>query len=591
MGSVVLTKAPSAGSRNECGIVRGRIGVLRIVVGFAIGAASASADPIHANYTDWLGWARLDTTRRAGLASSYDRSGGNADYNHYESPAGLVLDPVPAIIKTIIGPGFITRFWMPHRTANQSFVVKLFFDGETTPRIDTTSDVLFAGNYSYFTPPFVDTSAGGQVSHEMIPFAQSVRIETFNHESQVISSTNRHYYQYTYVTFPGGAPLSSYSGTLTPAEQTARNDAANLFANVGQHPAGPDPNAVVTQTPGQLIPPGASKTILDHNGPGLIRRMSIRMDGASDEALDGLRLSATYDCHSLPAIDVPIGQFFGAGHNRAAYRSLPIGTDSPDGFYCYWPMPFRHRARIELRNTTSAPIDIDEAAVEFVPGPIDNDLCYLHARAESSVRQPGVFFHPILATTGRGHYIGNLLYVEQDAYSFGMLEGDDIVTIDGTDVLYGTGLEDAYSGGYYYNWVAIESDEPEGPMPQSATRPLNGVLYVHRAEGVEFARADQYRWYIADRIAFSNSIDVKTEILKAILGSRWTSVAFWYRHPPAVGDTDDDGDLDAADLATFVAVLLGADTDPDHVWISDVNKDCAANGSDVAGFIDAMIGG
>ena len=569
----------------------GRIAILGMALSVAIGAVSASADPIHAIYTDWLGWARLDTSRRAGLASSYDRSGGNVDYNHYESPTGLVLDPVPATIKTITGPGIITRFWMPHRTANQSFVVKLLFDGETTPRIDTTSDVLFAGNYSYFTPPFVDTFAGGQICHEMIPFAQSVRIETFNQQIPASpSSIRRHYYQYTYVTFPGGTPLSSYTGTLTPAEQTARNDTASLFTNVGQHPAGPDPNAVVMQTPGQLIPPGASTTILDHVGPGLIRRVSVRMDGAGDAALDGLHLTATYDCHPLPAIDVPIGQLFGAGHSRAAYRSLPIGTDSPAGFYCYWPMPFRHRARIELRNTTGAPIAIDEAAVEFVPGPIGDDLCYLHARVESRVRQSGDILHPILATAGRGHYIGNLLYVEQDAYSFGMLEGDDIVTIDGADVLYGTGLEDAYSGGYYYNWVGVVSGEPEGPMPQSATRPLHGALYVHRALGVEFARADQYRWYIADRIAFSNSIDVKIENRYAVVGSRWTSVAFWYRHPPAVGDTDDDGDLDAADLATFVAVLLGADTDPDHVWISDVNKDCTANGGDIAGFTDAMIG-
>jgi hypothetical protein len=172
-----------------------------------------------------------------------------------------------------------------------------------------------------------------------------------------------------------------------------------------------------------------------------------------------------------------------------------------------------------------------------------------------------------------------------------MLEGDEVITVDGTDVLNGTGLEDAYSGGYFYNWVWTHPDEPEGPMPQSATRPLSGILYVHREEGIEYARADQYRWYIADRIPFCNSIDVNIENRYSINGTQWTSVAFWYQQPEleVPGDVDGDGDVDTDDLNLFVQVLLGSDGNVDHQVASDMNGDCTADGRDIQGFVAAFL--
>ena len=79
---------------------------------------------------------------------------------------------------------------------------------------------------------------------------------------------------------------------------------------------------------------------------------------------------------------------------------------------------------------------------------------------------------------GTGHYVGNFLFVEQNQNSHYMLEGDDVVIVDTADTLNGTGLEDAYNGGFYYNWVANPMDEPEGPYPPFAIRPLNGILRV-----------------------------------------------------------------------------------------------------------------
>ncbi len=504
-------------------------------------------------YTQWRQWARLRVAVEAGLASSYDRTGENSDWSHYEFPLGLLTEEVVATVKTIDGPGMIYRFWMPHIMAKNDYVVRMYFDGEGTAGIDTNSIAVMGGTFSYFSEPLITTCAGGQVCYEPIGFARSLRIETVNKASGPFE--NRHYYQYSYLTFPSVTEVNSYTGQLTPEQQQARSETASLFENVGQHPAGDSPTAETISTGPRLIPGGASLT-LALPGPGVIRKINVRMDDTNDVELYGVQLRVYYDDSAAAAIDVSVARFFGAGKGRAAYRSLPIGTDPNDvneGFYCYWPMPFRESAEVRLCNTTEGSINIDSVEVEYEPGQLEKDMCYLYA-VENSLTRAGETYHTILSTTGRGHYVGDLLYVRQDSNSFRMLEGDDVITVDGLITQWGTGLEDAYNGGAYYNWIAAQPDEPEGTRPQSATRPLNGILYVHKEEGI--ARADQYRWRIADCIPFSQSIEVNVECRYGDVGSEWASVGFWYQLPGFLEDIDGDGDVDLGDFAELAGHWL-----------------------------------
>jgi hypothetical protein len=513
-------------------------------------------------YTAWEDWARLRLGVESSLASSYDRSGGNADYSHYESPPGLITEDVNAIVKTIEGPGVIYRFWMPHVMARRHFVVRMFFDGEETARIDTDSTAIMGGAFTYFAAPLITTCAGGQVCYEPIPFAQSLRIETRNKKLDVWS--NRHYYQYSYHTFPAGTTVDSYISQLTPQQEQARSETVSMFNNVGRHPAANSPTAVDVNVSNAMIDHNSSITLASLIGPGLIRKLNIRMVDANDVQLDGMRIQVFYDGGQTPAIDVSIAHFFGTGRERADYRSIPLGTNTNDpneGFYCYWPMPFHHSAVVQLYNTTDEQIFVNFAKIEYETKLINRDMCYLHAVENTSIKQSGQIYHTLLSTTGRGHYVGDLLYVQQDANSFYMLEGDDYFTVDGTMTQYGTGLEDTYNGGAYYNWVVPQSDEPEGVYPQSAIRPLNGILYVHKENGL--ARADQYRWRITDCIPFSRSIEVNVECRYGITGSRWTSVAFWYQLPYPLEDLDDDGNVDLADFALFA-----------HWWLKSNCGDC-----------------
>ena len=509
-------------------------------------------------YRTWEQWARLRTGAEAGLASSYDREGENLDFSQYEEPNGVRTANEIVTVKTIAGPGVIYRFWMPHLTAKRNFIVRMYFDGEQTPRIDTNSVALFGGAFSYFTSPLVTTCAGGQVCYEPIPFAKSIRIETENKAlpNHPHWQANRHYYQYSYSKVPGDVGLESYTGTLTQWQAAARANVVTLFDNAGEHPAGSSQSAIDINTPTTAIKPNSSVALADVNGPGMIRKLNIRMDDANDAELDGLRLRVYYDGNDTAAIDVSVGDFFGAGKGRAAYKSIPLGTDSNDGFYCYWPMPFRREVTVSLFNTTDANITIDSACVQYEPDADIEKMCYLRAIANTSIKQEEQTYHPVLARDGCGHYVGNLLYTEQESYSFSMLEGDEVITVDQNNILNGTGLEDAFNGGYYYNWVGVQPDEPEGEYPRTAIRPLHGILYVHRQEGIEYARADQYRWQIADCVPFSQSIEVKIENRYAVTGAKWTSVAFWYQYHCLGGDIDKDCDVDFLDFGFFASQWL-----------------------------------
>lgn len=535
-----------------------RISVCVVLLGPTVCLSATPAG--YSAYTAWKDWARLRVGVQAGLASSYDRTGGNHDASYYEEPSGVRTESETVTAKTIQGPGIIYRFWMPHYTAKRNFIIRMYFDGQESPLIDTNSVTLLDGAFNYFASPLVDTFAGGQVCYEPIRFKSSVKIETENKPLENYPSWDgdRHYYQYSYLTFPSYTDLDSYTGTLTSQQQTARAEVVSLFDNVGSHPdmAGGINDVNDINTPGTVIAPNSSLTLADVNGPGIVRKLTVDVNDANDAELDGLRLRVFYDANSTAAIDVSVGNFFGAGKERAPYKSLPLGTDSDEGFYCYWPMPFRKSILVQLYNSTDVGIDVNSAVVQVQGKTSIDKMCYLHVTSNTSVKQAGQIYHPMVSANGCGHYVGNLLYIEQESYDFAMLEGDEIITVDGENVLNGTGLEDAYNGGYYYNWVAAQADEPEVPRPRSAIRPLCGILYVHRESGFEYARADQYRWQIADCVPFSKSIEVKIENRYAVEDARWTSVAFWYKYPCLKGDFDRDCNVDAYDFAVFASHWL-----------------------------------
>jgi len=79
---------------------------------------------------------------------------------------------------------------------------------------------------------------------------------------------------------------------------------------------------------------------------------------------------------------------------------------------------------------------------------------------------------------------------------FGFLEGDEMIFVDGemTPSIVGTGTEDYFGGGFYFE---------NGPI----AAPYHGVLIKDEA----LARVSAYRWHVEDAMPFARAIRVTIE--------------------------------------------------------------------------------
>jgi hypothetical protein len=270
---------------------------------------------------------------------------------------------------------------------------------------------------------------------------------------------------------------------------------------------------------------------------------------ASDEILREARLRIAFD--GLRTVDAPLGEFFGSGLGEVEVRSLMAALD-PDGWYtAWWPMPYRARAKVELVNGSRQTIDLVEVRVTAERQPLwaralsrRGDVGYFHATA---TRGEAVFGRDwlFLDASGTGKFVGVSHTMEGRAPldSRRYLEGDERVYVDGsrTPQIHGTGTEDFYEGGWYFNRGTF-------------SLPLNGAPgHEVRSSGCELECDAAFRLMIADAVAFGSSLRFGIEHgplsdEPAVYGS----TAFWYgRRREALRQTDT---LDVGDPASEAAL-------------------------------------
>lgn len=515
----------------------------------------------------WRDLPRLKAGVEAGMASSYHRAfniyNTSSDYNRYDShPNGVGWDVDPVTIRQLTGPGLITRTWMPWKPGPE-FKLKFYFDGEITPRLDTTTlewyDSGIAG-HAAIEEPFVGKGTGGAWCYMPLYFQDSLKIESDNRSGLL------NFYQMNYLLLPPGTMVETYTGTQTAAQQADWNLAAAVLNAVGDNPG---PAGPVVLSASGILAPGGTLVLADAaHEQGVVTRLQLKLNGPSNAQLMGLKLRVFYDGSDDAAIDVPVGEFFGAGRGRIPYKALSLGTDHAGGYYCYLPMPFRAGIRIELENVSAATVDVASAHVEYEPRPVDKTYAYLHAvyRQEQFAAGEDRMYQVLSVPNGEGHYLGCLLTVTPAQNQLGYLEGNDRIVVDGgaKQTLYGTGLEDIFNGGYYYK------DPYDGPF--------SGLL--KKASGM----TSQYRHRIIDFVPFEESIVVEYQGVD-YWGQRYArlyeSTAYWYEQPPAIlGDVDGNGVVDGLDLT---AVITAWETTPaDPLW----NPAADLDGSGVVGGLD-----
>ncbi|NCD35064.1 MAG: DUF2961 domain-containing protein [Spartobacteria bacterium] len=440
------------------------------------------------------------------LESSYDRSGGNQDWVVYTQaePTGRIT------VFEADGPGYISRIWIASYYAKRWL---FFFDGEKTPRLDLTQDELFGGAFP-FSPPLAGKSSGGHYSLLPIPFSKRLRIEIV---PENLDPGSRNYYHINYTRLD----LSSRAVQSFPKElSTAQSNlvvAVNAFQSSESERQSLQIDDCMKDATQATLAPGQSFDFWNDSGEGLLRLFCIRIDSPdksdvmSYELLRGLRLQMFWNGATKPSVDVPLGDFFCNPFYLRTFSSMPLGQQDA-AFISQFPMPYQNGARCRLINGSTVPVSLSFGAKGDKESSQGLSRLF-HAKWNADTGK-GLPFN-MLSVNGPGHYVGCFLSAIGQDGSWNILEGDDILAPDRNKRMpqYGTGLEDYFSGAYYYTTLM--------------DLPLHGLI----EKGA--MRTDQYRFHLLDAVSFDESFDASIEFGHANAAQGvMNSVAYWYSDAP-----------------------------------------------------------
>ncbi|WP_328997595.1 DUF2961 domain-containing protein [Kribbella sp. NBC_00709] len=226
----------------------------------------------------------------------------------------------------------------------------------------------------------------------------------------------------------------------------------------------------------------------------------------SDTLLAGVRVQVTID--GKKRVDAPLGEFFGSGLGENPVRSLFFAMD-PDGWYSsWWPMPYVAHATVTLVNPTTYPLKGQaevtasrnaRKAVDLATGKIGY-FTALSTRGETTQGSDWTFAD----VAGRGKFVGVSQTMEgllADGNTRGYLEGDERVYVDGerTPAIHGTGTEDFYESGWYFNAGTYST-----PFHGNSAHEVRAGFCANECDGA-------WRLHITDSVAFQNQLDFGIE--------------------------------------------------------------------------------
>ena len=188
------------------------------------------------------------------------------------------------------------------------------------------------------------------------------------------------------------------------------------------------------------VAPGQTHVLLDAKGPGVITHLWLTFLGPEPQAWakngsanhQEMLLRMYWDGSARPGVEAPVGDFFAnCFGQRREVISLPVIVADGDSYNCFWPMPFRKSARIEIVNQSEKPISLLYYNIDWIKkDKLPKDTPYFYAQYRQEYPCQHGKDYVILDTKGKGHYVGTVLAVRTRSPSwFG--EGDEKIYLDG----------------------------------------------------------------------------------------------------------------------------------------------------------------
>lgn len=483
-----------------------------LAAAIAPGASAAAVLPWE-YWKDLLQIARLQTGDQALLRGSRCPSGCRFDRTSDGDPRFLRVVGDEAVIFDEPGPGAITRIWMTmgpgvSEPLDPTIRIRIRLDGEASPRIDLPLRDLFGGDVPPFVEPLVAdrlAASGGNVSYVPISYRDGCEV------SLVGALQARIWYQISF------HRLARRNGVTT---FTGNEDLGSLHALLASPGTDPWPRPAPSfRRGGVRLAPGQTARIWERQGPGLVQLLRLR-----GERRAWSKASIVLEFDGALRVVMPLRDFFAVGEGGTPpTRSLLIGADATDTLYSYFPMPFAAAASVTLVNRSAAgtpALDLEfEVGWSTERPPADLGV-FGAARAFTPATALGQDF-PFLELAGKGKWVG--LFAELAGLgtaSREYLEGDERIYLDGAlhPGHYGTGVEDYFNGGFYFD---------QGTVGHA----LYGAPYLTAAPDRENITA-AYRLLLADGVPFQSALRAGLESGPTNnLQMRARTVAWFYTQP------------------------------------------------------------
>ena len=434
------------------------------------------ADPL------WL--ARLDQPDTV-LHSSYDRTGGNDDFGTFVRDS---RDAGWKVIADLKGPGYVSRVWFTGAKDGAPHRFRFYFDGEEKPRLEGDIKVLFGGKMAPFLAPLAEYNNYCWYSFVPMPYAKGLRIECEQGPPDANGAPRKVYYQVSESPLPRRTPVETFAWPLPERDAAALDKVRAIWTARKLPAAGEETEFTLADWKQPVTVPG----------PAVIRRLEFEPDwaqipeAARDAVLRDWVVTIRYDGSTNESVRAPLGDLCGVPWRRVRAQSLYFGMEG-NALFTAFPMPFAKAAEIRLEAGRIPAVPVKVRAWVEKRAEVAAPLGYFHAGWWRTTPSDAGRPHPILRVAGNGKYVGCLLAVATLDGSYWAWEGDESLRKDNekTPGWLGTGLEDYFNGGWYYQNVMAG--------------PTHGLFMK------EPFRAVQYRVHAMDPTRFRKSLEMYFE--------------------------------------------------------------------------------
>ena len=355
------------------------------------------------------------------------------------------------LIFDVRGPGAVVRTW----TAR--------INGELDVYIDNQSEPLYSGNAENFLWNTASALLNGQDSsfyesvfrqndacYFPLPFSSGCRIVWRGDINEL------HFYHIQVRLFEDGTVVQSFTKNDVERCSEQIEEIAGIFSDPGRIPVEGEPGILQ-----QISVPAGGKTVVDTLlGPGQVTELVFSAnEGDLNEILRKNVLNIFFDHASVPQVNAPLGDFFGAAPGINPYTSLPFSVEGNGKMTCRFPMPFKDNACIIIENYSDHEVKL-EYSIRVNDYEWIDDLS-MHFRAkwridhDMTASNKDIQDIPYLVAKGKGRFVGVAAFIKNPSAvpsSWGNWwgEGDEkIFTDDDTyPSVFGTGSEDYFN----YSW-------------------------------------------------------------------------------------------------------------------------------------------